>query len=157
VIKYETDKVDHDLPNIARSTRAMLFGHAQTIAEDVSTYSVMHFSIGRRLGRPLGFPDVPLTNRVAIPPSCSLPYRPADFDSDGSSIWDSSNESVMGPSKGLVVGGACKYQHSPRRSLIEIGINNYVRRAQDLNVAGPHMPKGMRGPLNAPTQQRFRA
>ena len=62
--------------------------------------SFMLMPIGGRLGRPLGFPDVPLTNRVAMPASCSLSYLPAGgFDSEGRSIWDLSNESVMGAPK----------------------------------------------------------
>jgi hypothetical protein len=32
----------------------------------------MLFSIGRRLGRPFGFPDVPLMNRAAMPVSINL-------------------------------------------------------------------------------------
>jgi hypothetical protein len=58
VIKYETDKVGHDLPNIARSTRAMLFEHAQTIAEDVSSYSVSSSQSAAAWGGS-GFPIYP--------------------------------------------------------------------------------------------------
>src|SRR6266850_3831988 len=101
----------------------------------------MLFSIRRPLGRPFGFPDVPLTNRVAMPASCSLSYRPAaDFDSEGRSIRDSSNESAMEAPK---VGSGWSYEISTFPSSIShlIRALNYVRKAQDLKVAGPHMPK----------------
>ena len=71
----------------------------------VRSYSFMLFSMRPRLGRPLGFPDVPLTNRVAIPASCNLSYLPTgDFDSEGRSIRYSSNESIMAAPKRLVLG-----------------------------------------------------
>ena len=126
--------------NIARSARAVNLGTRADHFEGPQLILYL-FSIGRRLGRPFGFPDVRLTNRVHIPPSCSLSYRPAaDFDSDGISIWVSSNESVMGAPK---VGSRWSFELSTFPPSIShlIRAHNYVRRAQDLKVAGPHMPK----------------
>ena len=82
--------------NRVTSTPALVFRQAQIITENLHSCSVIVSPMGRFLGRPLGFPDVPLTKRVAMPASCSLSYRPADVGCKGKSGWKSSSiESVM--------------------------------------------------------------
>src|SRR5258705_9675262 len=119
----------------------------------------MLFSMRRRLGRPLGFPEVPLTKRVAIPASCTLSSLPTgDFDSESRSIRYSSNESVMEAPKVVLV-ELRNISISPIdrsfkcASIIMIGAGS--------DVAGPHMPNafwhGRTTLERAAKQQRFLA
>src|SRR5260221_4927325 len=95
VIKCEDD-IGHELPKMSHGPRVPCFSGTRRPLPNVRSYSSMVFFIDRRLGRPPAFPDVPLTNRVAIPASSSLSYcRAVAFDSESRSIRDSSNEAVM--------------------------------------------------------------
>ena len=103
--------------NIARSARAINLWCAQIVAEGAQL--ILYALLNRPpLGRPFGFPHVPLAKRVAIPASISWSYRRAgDCDAESiKSIKYSSNVSVIVSSGWL--GGASKYQYFPGRAVI---------------------------------------
>ena len=93
-IKYESDHEGDEKHCAIHACHQ--FGARADYCRRCQQLFFMLFSIDRRLGRPLGFPDVPLTNRAAIPASCNFSYLSSgDFESEGRATWDSSSESVM--------------------------------------------------------------